>query len=533
MQPQRTLIADTTLIDGTGSAGRQADILLRGAVIEAVEPPGRLQGEDWQRIDARGLVVAPGFIDVHSHGDNAPFLDGDDTSKIMQGVTTEVVGNCGFSLAPRRDATADILEDYSRRVFPPVPWSWHSFGDLLSATDEGGYVTNYAPLVGHHSLRIAAIAMQDRAPDADELDLMGGLLEEAIAAGAFGLSTGLIYPPGVFSRTEELAALASRLAPGRIYTSHVRGEGRQLLASLREAVEIGETSGRAVQVSHLKVAGRPNWGLMSAAIEILDAARERGVRVRQDVYPYTAGSTMLTAVLPPWFQEGGNTKVLQRLTDQASLDRLRADLEVDSESWENLSYGAGWEGVVVAASASHRFEGRSIREIADGADGDPVAALATVLLGEELQVSMIVHSMREEDLISALAHPETMIGSDGLPPGLGGKPHPRQYGTFPRILARYVRELKVLSLEDAVRKMTSLPAATFGIADRGTITPGMAADLVAFDADAIADLATYEQSTRPPAGINWVIQNGQVVVREGEYLGPRAGQRLVPGDSTA
>jgi N-acyl-D-aspartate/D-glutamate deacylase len=240
---------------------------------------------------------------------------------------------------------------------------------------------------------------------------------------------------------------------------------------------------------------------------------------------------MLTAVLPPWFQEGGNAKVLQRLSDRASLDRLRADLEVDSESWENLSYGAGWEGVVVAASASHRFEGRSIREIADACDGDPVAALATVLLGEELQVSMIVHSMREEDLISALAHPETMIGSDGLPPGLGGKPHPRQYGTFPRILARYVRELKVLALPDAVRKMTSLPAATFGIADRGTVTPGLAADLVAFDADAIADLATYEQSTRPPAGIQWVIQNGQLVVRQGEYLGPRAGRRLLPAST--
>jgi N-acyl-D-aspartate/D-glutamate deacylase len=267
---------------------------------------------------------------------------------------------------------------------------------------------------------------------------------------------------------------------------------------------------------------------MQAALDELDQARERGLDVRHDVYPYTASSTMLTAVLPPRFQEGGGAAVLRRLDDPVELDRLRDQLGRDDGSWENHIYGAGWDGVVVASSVTHEFEGRSLAQLAADRGTDPFDALVHVLRQEELKVSMILYSMHEDDLTLAMRHELTMIGSDGLPPGVGGKPHPRMYGTFPRVLARYSRELGILALPDAVRRMTSLPAESFGLHDRGTIAPGKAADLVAFDPARIRDLADYAEPTREPEGIAWVMVNGQLVVRGGRYLGPRAGRRLVP-----
>jgi N-acyl-D-aspartate/D-glutamate deacylase len=524
------IVRNGTLLDGTGSDARPADILIANGRISAVERPGRIDAAGREVIDADGLVLAPGFIDVHSHADNAPFLDdaNTDTSKILQGVTTEVVGNCGFSLAPCVGANKSVLEDYSLRLFPPLPWTWSSFAELLEATDDRGYVTNYAPLVGHHALRIGAMGMSDAKPTSDNLDAMGAALDEAVQAGAFGLSSGLIYPPGLFSDTAELTELAKRLPAGLPYVTHMRGEGTALLRSIEEAIRIGRDAGRPVQVSHLKAAGQKNWGSMQTAIDRLDAARDEGLDIRHDVYPYTAGSSMLTATLPPWFQEGGEASVLHRLQDPVSLGRLRADLAIDDGGWENFVAGAGFEGVVVASTASHAFEGLSLAQIADLRGGDPVDALVHVLLSERLKVSMVVHVMREDDLELALAHPQTMIGSDGLPPGVGGKPHPRMYGTFPRILARYVRQRKVLTLAEAVRKMTGLPAETFGLADRGRVAPGMAADLVAFDAAAVVDVADYDEPVRAPRGIAWVMQNGSLVVRDGHFLGRRVGVRLRP-----
>lgn len=521
------LVRGVELADGTGSPLRTADLLVHGATIVAVEAAGVVPAAADEVIDATGLVAAPGFIDVHSHADNSPFLDDDDESKILQGVTTEVVGNCGFSLAPASAAHHGLLERYSRRIFPELPWGWSSFPELLAATDARGYVTNYAPLVGHHAVRIAAMGMADRAPDATELETMRRLVREAGEAGAVGLSTGLIYPPGLFGTTDEIVALVDALPPGALYATHMRGEGPQVMRSIEEALTIGERTGRRVQISHLKVAGRSGWGRMPRALELIDAARARGVDVRQDVYPYTAGSTMLTATLPPWFQEGGDASVVRRLGDPGDVARLREELAVPSESWENMAYGAGWEGIVVASTASHTWDGLSIAEIARQRSEDPVAALIHVLLTEQLKATMIVHQMHEDDLIVALGHPNTMIGSDGLPPGMGGKPHPRTYGTFPRILARFSRELGTLTLPEAVRRMTALPAATFGLADRGVIAPGAAADIVLFDAASVRDTATWEDSTSLPVGIPWVILNGHPVVRGGAYMGPRSGRRLV------
>lgn len=528
MRAETLVIRGAEVIDGTGSAPRHADIVVRDGNIGALERPGTVGAEGTNVLDAEGLVVAPGFIDVHSHADNAPFLEQADTSKVMQGVTTEVVGNCGFTLAPRVAEHAAALEALSMRIFPPLPWAWNSFAELLAATDERGYVTNYAPLAGQHALRAAVLGMAADRPGPAQLARMGDLLEEAVEAGAFGLSTGLIYPPGLFANADEIAAVARRLPEQLPYVTHMRGEGSQLLASIDEALTIGERAERPVHISHLKTAGRPNWGRMEAALEKIDAGRSRGLQVRQDVYPYTAGSTMLTAALPPWFQEGGNPDVLRRLEDPNDLRRLRDDLGRDDGTWENHILGAGWDGVVIASSASHSGDGRSLAQLAQERAIEAFDVLVDVLRSEQLQVSMIVHSMHEDDLILALRHADTMIGSDGLPPGVGGKPHPRMYGTFPRVLARYTRDKQVLTLPDAVRRMTSLPAESFGLTDRGVIAVGKAADLVAFDSVRIKDRADYADSTQEPDGIGWVMVNGRVVVRNGRYLGPREGRRLAP-----
>jgi len=290
---------------------------------------------------------------------------------------------------------------------------------------------------------------------------------------------------------------------------------------------VGQATGKRVQISHLKVAGRFNWGRMQEALDLIDAARARGVDVHQDIYPYTAGSTMLTACLPPWFQEGGNEGVLRRLGDPQALRDLEVSLSSISMDWENMVMGAGWEGIVVSSTGDHRFEGQSLAEIAIELDIQPFAALCRVLLEEELQATMTVHQMSEGDAITALSHPLTMIGSDGLPPGTGGKPHPRAYGTFPRILARFSRELGVLSMEEAVRRMSALPAGTFGLKDRGRIAAGMKADLVAFNQAGVLDTATFEDPVQFPVGIPWVMVNGFTVVVEGRYAGVRRGRRLV------
>jgi N-acyl-D-aspartate/D-glutamate deacylase len=493
------------------------DLLVSDGRISALDPAGDV---DASVVDADGLIVAPGFIDVHSHADNAPLLATGDTSKILQGVTTEVVGNCGFSLAP----VSELLTSSSQRLFPPLDWRWHSFAEFLATTDAAGYVTNYAPLVGHGALRLAVLGMADSSPDADSLAAMGRLLDESMDAGAFGMSTGLIYPPGVFSDTDELAALAGRMPAGRVYATHMRDEGGGLLTSVDEAVSIGRRSGRHVQVSHLKASGRPNWGGVEAALSRLDDARGDGVPVTQDVYPYDRSSTMLAVCLPSWFAEGGDAAMLERLSDPAALARARASIEND----DGHVNGAGYDGILVSSTASHAYEGQTLTEIASSLGMSPFDALVHVLRTERLRVSMVLASMSETDVRTVLAHPSTMVGSDGLPPGVGGRPHPRLFGTFPRVLGRYVRDQRSLALPDAVAKMTALPAQVFGLPDRGRIAPGAVADLVAFDPRRIADVGDYRDPVHPPAGIAWVMQAGQFAVRDGQWLGRRLGQRLTP-----
>jgi len=525
------LIKGGLVIDGTGAPACAADVLVRaGYIIDVVSPGSADAAAGFISVDISGLTLSPGFIDVHSHADNAPLLGWDDTSKILQGITTEVVGNCGFSLAPLRPDAADEFERFTSRLFPKSSFPWASFAHFLDLTDDAGYVTNYVPLVGHGALRIGALGMSPRQAEGDEQRAMARGLDAAMAAGAFGLSSGLVYTPGAYAEPAELAKLVATLPHDAVYATHIRGEGTRLMSSLQEAIDVAWSAPCRLQISHLKANGRSNWGMVASALDLLDRERERGLRVTHDAYPYTAGSTTLVACLPPWAQAGGDAATMVRLRDRAVLRDIRAAIEDDeSPIWENFIAGAGYTGVQIASSQSHEFEGFTLASVAGQLGVSAFDALIHVLTRNDLHVSMVLFSMADGDVETALASPHTMIGSDGLPPGLGGRPHPRQYGTFPRVLARYQRDKGIFDLPEAVRKMTGLPAEVFGLRDRGIIRAGMAADLVAFNAATIADRATYDSPEDSPVGIEWVMVGGDVAVHRGQWLGRRCGIRLERG----
>lgn len=492
-------------------------------------PPGSLRSSEATQVRVDGYVVAPGFIDTHSHADNAPLLPRADTSKVMQGVTTEVVGNCGFSLGPVLPTHAQTVSNLLNRLFPPMAIEWVGAEELFRALDIAGYVTNYVPLIGHNTLRASVLGLRNGLPEEAEMTQMRRLIDDALSAGAFGLSSGLIYPPGMFAGKSELIGLAQLLGPDRIYATHMRDEGGRLCDSVMEAVAVGESAGCRVQISHLKAAGRDNWGRVGAAVSLLADARTRGVKVTQDVYPYDAASTMLAACLPPWCLVGDDATVMGRLSDPGVLRRLRSEIgSGPTPAWENIVSGAGWDGILIASTADHRYEGLTLWQAGRALQSGPFDALIRVLLEEQLRASMIIFDMSEEDVETVMHDPATMIGSDGLPPGVGGKPHPRLYGTFPRVLGRYVRDRNVLTLPQAIAKMTSLPARTFGLKGRGQIAEGYIGDLVVFSADEIQDEATYAEPVRSPTGILAVLMKGRPVVVAGEWMGRREGERLTP-----
>ncbi len=528
---RRLRIRDARLIDGTGAPAVHADILVESGRVLAIEPyRAELADLSSEVIDAAGRVVAPGFIDVHSHADNAPLLAQDDCTKIRQGVTTEVTGNCGKSLAPMRPGDPDALSAITRlAAFEYTGWT--TSAELFALIDERGSVANVCPLVGHGTLRTAVTGTGRSRLSASDLAEMTGLLRGAVEAGAFGLSSGLIYPPGVYSTAEELRALVGSLPADRIYTTHMRNESDGLLSSIDESLAAMDGAACRLEISHLKSTGKPNAGRTAAALAVLDRARADGVRVTHDVYPYDAASTMLSACLPPWALDGTDEVVLGRLADPVALRRMRAQIDAGlSTGWDNLIEGAGgYDGILVVSTDSGRFEGSTVAEIALELSLEPFDALVHVLAEERLSVRMVEFCMSERDVETVLRSPWTSIGSDGLPPGLGGRQHPRLYGTFPRLLGRFVRERGVLTLPEAIRRMTSLPAEVFRVPDRGTVRAGAIADLVCFDPGTVGHAGTYLDPAVPPSGICWVMMNGRLAVRDNRWLGVRLGRRLQPG----
>ena len=519
------VIKNGKVVTGDGSSWVSADIGIRDGKIVKV---GYIKNPQASKvINATGKFVAPGFIDMHNHSDLSVFSHPEAVGLLLQGVTTVVTGNCGFSAAPVAKETKHLLEAYWSTLGPlPVDITWSTFSEYLESLDKIKPAVNIVPLVGHGALRIAVMGFEARAPSREEMEKMKDLLREAMKAGAFGMSTGLIYPPGSYSSTEELIELAKVLREyGGIYASHIRGESYTLIEAVKEAIEIGEKAGVPVQISHHKAAGRDNWGKVKETLKLMSEARNRGVEVSCDVYPYTAGMTMLAATLPRWVHEGGVEALLKRIGDPEIRKKIIEHIETDVRTWENFIKLAGWEGIVISYSETCKeCEGKNLAEISRTWGMDPYETLFELLLRDKARSTMIIHLMQEEDVIEVIKHSLSVIGSDSwiMPPK--GKPHPRFFGTFPRVIKRYVKDLGVLRLEEAIMKMTYATAKKLRLGDRGLIVPGFKADIVVFDLARIADKATFEDPVQFPEGIDYVIVNGAIAVEEGTVTGLREGK---------
>jgi N-acyl-D-amino-acid deacylase len=410
---------------------------------------------------------------------------------------------------------------------------WSTMAEYLGRLEKQGIAVNVVPLVGHGNLRAYVMGLDNRAPTETELEEMRRQLAKALEEGAFGMSTGLIYPPGCYAKTDELIELSKVVANhGGIYTSHIRGEGDQLFDSVREALKIGEKAKVPVEISHHKAAGKANWGKVEETLKMLDDARSRGIDVTCDVYPYTAGSFGLASMLPPWAHEGGTERLLERLKNPEIRRKLREEMRKGSKEWPSPLKAAGWDATIIARSERHpEFEGKSVEEITRLKGTDPFDFVFDLLIEENASVSVIRFAMCEEDMKQVLKHPYSMIGSDSsavAPYGvLGrGKPHPRGYGTFPRVLGKYVRKEKDLTLEEAIRKMTLLPARKLGLKGRGRLKAGMFADITIFDPEKVEDKATYAEPHQYPKGIEYVLVNGEITIERGEHTNTLAGKVL-------
>jgi N-acyl-D-amino-acid deacylase len=526
------LIRGGSVVDGSGAPARRADVAVEGERIVAVAPS--LSGEAARVVDATGQVVAPGFIDMHSHSDLFYFACPSAESKIRQGVTTEVVGMCSFSQAPVRPEQQALVKGWVGGIGLTPDLQWETFGQYLDALRRVRPAVNVAHFVGHGALRIAAMGFEARPAEAGDIRAMEHHLGEALDAGAWGFSTGLVYPPSSYADTRELIALARAMARrGGQYASHIRGESSMLLDSIAEAIRIGEEAGVRVEVSHVKASGRENWPKIDAALRMLDDARARGVDVAGDVYPYNAGSTKMDNLMPAWAHEGGITRLLERLADPKIRRRIAGECLVDGERWGTVAQGGvGFDQIFIASCRRRELEGLSLAQLARQSGQAPADALMSLLLDERCTVSMVSFSQSIENVAKVLAHPALTVGSDSIPlfEGAGdkpGKPHPRSYGTFPRVLGEYTRERKLLSLETAVHKMSGLPAQRLALRDRGLVQPGYFADLTVFDPATVKDESTYPDPHRYPTGIPFVVVNGAVAV-DGSRVAARAGRVLAP-----
>ncbi len=527
------LIRGGTVVDGTGGRARRADVAIEGSRIVAI---GRTASESSAErvLDAGGLVVAPGFIDMHSHADfTLPSYPGA-LNSLSQGVTTEVIGNCGYSPAPLA-ADKRLAEDQrqaGRGLGPDLDWAWHSFGEYLARLDAARPAVNCIALVGHGMLRLAVVGAADRAATVGELATMRDLAADALAQGAWGMSTGLVYPPGSFAATDEIVAVGAALtAVDGLYVSHIRNENDGLAHALREAVEIARRLGVRAQVSHLKAAGRSNHGRAAEALGILAEARASGVRVTQDAYPYTAGSTLLTQLVPPWVQDGGTDALVERLGSDEVRARIAADIGHGLPGWPNyIVASGGWDAIRIAAVADPALaslEGHTIARAAADRGMEPLALALDTMVADRGATTMIVSLMDEADVDLVFDDPSTAIGSDQL--GVTtrhARVHPRSYGAFTRVLGRFVREHGRLDLTTAIHRMTGLPASILGLEDRGRIVPGAIADLVIFDPVTVNDASTYDEPTALAVGVEAVLLGGRFAIDGGRAVDPRLGRVL-------
>jgi N-acyl-D-amino-acid deacylase len=516
------VIRGGTVFDGTGAPGREADIAIANGAIAAIA--GRIAERGATEIDAKGLAVAPGFIDIHSHGDGSLFEDPRAESVIRQGVTTIVVGQDGSSRVPRVRGGTDADEG-----------AYTSVRDYFTALERLPAAVNVATMIGLGTVRAAVIGGDDRPATPAEIERMTAMVRDAVVSGACGASSGLEYTPGAFASRDELIALCRPLAPARLpYATHMRNEDDQLLEAVAESIAVARGAGCPLQISHLKTQGPRNWGKLDTVFAAVDAARKgtggRAVDVAFDRYPYVAYQTGLTNLFPVWSRDGSTDAFLRRLTDPATASRIR------TEALGKVELIGGWDNVLVASvrdSSDRAAEGARLGQYAKQKGADPYQLAVDLLTRSRGNVGMVGFAMSEANLERILAHPFGMVCSDGGAfavegPSRRGHPHPRGLGTFPRVLGRYVRERKALTLAQAINKMTALPASRLRITSRGRLAPALAADVVVFDPATVADRATFEEPFQYPVGIRDVVVNGTISLRSGDRTPGRAGKGIRP-----
>lgn len=525
------LIKNGRILDGTGNPWYSADIGIRGDRIVAI---GKLSSATGKKtIDAAGKIVAPGFIDTLGQSEMALLIDSRALSKLSQGITTEITGE-GGSIAPQNDKTISpmkpVLDHYKLKV------DWTTLDGYFRRLEKQGTPLNIGTYVGAAQVREAVIGDDDRAPTPAELDQMKALVEQAMKDGAFGISTALIYPPGHYAKTEELIELAKISARyGGLYATHMRSEGASEMAAVDEAIRIGREAGLPVEIFHLKVSGKPRWGAMVKIVEKIQAARDSGLDIRANQYPYVAGGTALASSLPPWVADGGVTKLLERLHDPNVRARIKNEMATDHADWENLYYDCGGgAGILIAGVVNpelKKYNGKTVAEMAKTENKEELDALFDFVVQDNAQTGALYFMASEEDLTHGLKQPWTSIGLDASESPLDGplyepQGHPRAFGSMPRFLGRYVRDQKLMSLTEAIRKITSMPAQRQHLVGRGQIQVGYFADIAIFDPATIIDRATYTESTKLSEGIDTVLVNGQVEFEHGALTGVNAGRAL-------
>lgn len=520
------LIKNGTIIDGTGEPSYKGNIAIKDGILH-LKPDST---EAKEVIDAEGLIVSPGFIDSHSHGDL--ILGSKDSSlfKTTQGVTTEYTGQCGLSAAPVSEANLKDVKNMlamGTTFFPDDMNNWGTFARFLEYADQQKMTTNAKMYIGHSTLRISVMGMENRPATAKELDTMKGVLREAMESGAAGFSTGLIYTPSVYATEEEIIELAKVIRPfDGIYASHMRNESNKIVEAVKETINVGRQAGVRVDISHHKMLGRANWGTQKETLKLIHDANDEGIRVFHDQYPYTANMTTLNATMPPWHLSDGFAAMTEKLRNKEFRNQVKAEMENPQTDYDNYYLNAGgWSGVFVSSSSkTPEAEGRFITEYAEIVGKDPWEAFFDICVENNCETGGVYSSMSEEDVFEIIQDPYCIVGSDGLTRSWKEKGHPRASGTFPHAINYFVKENKVLTLEEMIRKMTGLSAEYLVLKNKGLIKEGYDADLVIFDYENLRDTATYSKPNSITEGINYVIVGGQTVYQDQEFTGKTPGK---------
>jgi len=525
------ILKNGKIVDGTGNPWFYGDVGIKNDQIVLLGNVA-VDVEATEIIDVKGKVIAPGFIDLHTHSDLAVFVNPLGEDKLQQGVTTVVFGNCGLAPAPVSDDTAQSLKVYTEPIMGKKEgdWPWHTVGEYIDQLSKLPVSHNIATYVGNGALRIAVKGFEKSPLTTKERDQVKELLAEGLEAGAMGLTFGLLYSPEAYYSTEELTDICSVLGKYHgVLSTHIRGEGNSLIPSIKEVIQIAEATGISLNISHFKAAGKNNWGVvLDEAMGLITEARNRGLDVTCDVYPYSAGSTTIVSLLPPWSMVGGVEKAIERIKNPETRRKIYAELESEQSDWDNLVYSTGWDSVIVSSIQTQKNQelvGKSIAQIATQRGQNGTDCALDLMVEEGGNIAMIFFHMSEEDVKKVLTWDKSFVISDSLY-STDGIPHPRLYGTVPRLFAKYVREDKVLSLEQAVRKVTSFPAQRLKLSKRGLLVPGYVADIVVFDPDTIQDKATYMNPRQYPEGIDMVFVAGKKTIAYGKHLGTMNGQFL-------